>query len=305
MNKNQAILSVEEKFKTQIRQILGPIQLIDISNIPYTETSDPEKLCKNPLVSILCITYNHEKYIKKTFSGFEMQKCNFEFEILIGEDCSTDNTLKLCKEFQQKHPEYVRLITSEKNVGAKRNSFRINKLARGKYIAFCEGDDYWITADKLQKQVNFLESNPQYNLVHTNAEIRDANGIFKRIYHKQENINSLLHSNNQAYDRLLVKFYVCTGTTLMRKKDRTTLFSQNPENIFTEQRRLGDMQLWSGMLSLGKFAWLPEITTCYNESEESATRSKNKKNTFMLFCDAFEVYLKLNSLFNILTTSSP
>lgn len=298
MNKSQTILSVEENFKTQIRQILGPIQHIDINNIPYTETSDTTKLCKKPLVSILCITYNHEKYIEQTFTGFEMQKCDFEFEVLIGEDCSTDNTLKLCKEFQQKHPEYVRLITSEKNVGAKRNSFRINKLARGKYIAFCEGDDCWITVDKLQKQIDFLESNPEYNFIHTNAKILSKNNEFKGLYHNDNVIREIKHSKDQISDRLLLKWPVATATTVIKKSDRTKILSLNPENIFTEQRRMGDIQLWTGMMSLGKMAYLEDITTIYHLSDESASRSKNPRVPFILLCDAFEVYLKLNFIYN-------
>lgn len=298
MSKKEQIEIYEEKFKRCIREILGPIQYISFDDIPCVETSDTTKLCKSPLVSILCITYNHEKHIQQTLRGFEMQKCNFEFEILIGEDCSTDSTLKLCKEFQKKHPEYVRIITSEKNVGAKRNSFRINNLARGKYIALCEGDDCWITEDKLQKQVDFLEANSEYNLIFTNAEIRDTNNKFIKLFHTETEINSLENCENQLFDRLSLKWAIPTATTIMRREDRNKLHELNPQNIFTEQRRLGDIQLWSGIMSLGKMKYFSDATACYHLSNESASRSKDKMRTFLLFCDTFEMYIKSNIIFN-------
>ena len=288
----------EEKFKLQISNILSPIEYADTNNIPSNEISNPDKLCQKPLVSIVCITYNHEKYIEKAFKGFEMQKCNFEFEVIIGEDCSTDNTLSLCKKFQKKHPNQVRLITSETNVGSIKNLIRIFFMARGKYIALCEGDDCWISQNKLQKQVDFLESNPDYNFIHTNAEVRYFNEEFISVYQNKSEIESLIKSTHPESDRLLLRWPVATATTLFRREHCLTLYKNNPQNIYTEIRRLGDIQLWTGLMSLGKMAYLPDVTACYHLSKESATRSKNKKRTFMLFCDAFEVYLKLNSIFN-------
>ncbi len=119
---------------------------------------------KEPLVSIVTITYNHEPYIRKCIEGVLMQKVNFPIEFIIAEDCSTDGTLAICKEYAEKYPELIRLITSKNNVGAIANERRAMKAAKGKYIAFCEGDDYWIDPLKLQKQVDFLEKNPEYSV---------------------------------------------------------------------------------------------------------------------------------------------
>lgn len=93
-----------------------------------------------------------------------MQKVNFPIEFIIAEDCSTDGTLAICKEYADKYPDLIKLITSEKNVGAKANERRAMKVANGKYVAFCEGDDYWTDPLKLQKQVDFLEKNPEYSV---------------------------------------------------------------------------------------------------------------------------------------------
>ncbi len=110
------------------------------------------------VVSVCCITYNHEKFIAEALDGFLMQKTKFKFEIIIGEDCSTDNTREIVEEYMRKYPDILRLVTHTQNVGAIKNQIRILNAAKGKYIALCDGDDYWTDPFKLQKQVDFMES---------------------------------------------------------------------------------------------------------------------------------------------------
>lgn len=121
-------------------------------------------MSKDPIlmVSICCSTYNHEKFIVQALEGFLMQKTTFEFEIVVGNDCSTDNSIEILKEYQKKHPKKINLIIPVKNQGAHKNFINTVKHAQGKYIALCEGDDYWTDAYKLQKQVDFLEKNSEY-----------------------------------------------------------------------------------------------------------------------------------------------
>ncbi|MBN1187867.1 MAG: glycosyltransferase [Bacteroidales bacterium] len=116
------------------------------------------------MVSICTITYNHEKYIAQALSSFLHQKTNFDFEIVIGDDCSTDCTVNIIKEFQIKYPGKIILISRDKNIGAIPNLVDSLSKCKGKYIAFCEGDDYWIDTLKLQIQIDFLQSNPDYSL---------------------------------------------------------------------------------------------------------------------------------------------
>ncbi|NLK92600.1 MAG: glycosyltransferase family 2 protein [Bacteroidales bacterium] len=117
-----------------------------------------------PLLSIVTITYNHEPFIAKTIEGVLMQQVKFPIELIIAEDCSTDGTRAICQQYAEQYPDLIRLITSESNVGAVANERRAILAARGKYIAFCEGDDYWTDPLKLQKQVDFLESHPDYSV---------------------------------------------------------------------------------------------------------------------------------------------
>lgn len=126
------------------------------------------------LVSINCTTYNQEEYIADAIESFLMQKTDFEYEILIGEDCSTDNTKKIVLEYVEKYPDKIRMITSESNVGARKNSMRLLESSKGKYIAECEGDDYWIDPHKLQKQADFMVKNPDCTLCFHAAEIVKA-----------------------------------------------------------------------------------------------------------------------------------
>lgn len=110
-----------------------------------------------PIVSVCTITYNHELYISEAIDSFLMQETDFPFEIVIGEDCSTDSTRKIIEEYVEKFPNIVKLITSEKNVGMQENNERTTKACKGEYIALCEGDDYWTDKKKLQIQIDEMK----------------------------------------------------------------------------------------------------------------------------------------------------
>lgn len=119
------------------------------------------------MVSIICITYNQESYIRDALNGFVMQKTNFKFEVLIHDDASTDNTPGIIKEFEEKYPDIIKPIYQTENQYSKRvpiiKLFGVDR-AKGKYIAYCEGDDYWTDELKLQKQFDVLESHPEVDI---------------------------------------------------------------------------------------------------------------------------------------------
>lgn len=112
-------------------------------------------------VSVTMLTYNHERYIAQAIESVLMQKVNFEYELIIGEDGSIDNTPSIVSSFQDRYPHRIRLLLSEKNLGVIRNSRRVMEACRGEYIAHLDGDDYWTSPDKLQKQVDFLDTHPE------------------------------------------------------------------------------------------------------------------------------------------------
>src|ERR1035438_4784180 len=115
-------------------------------------------------VSVLIITYNHEKYIAQAIESVLMQKTDFRYELIIGEDCSTDGTGEIVREYGRKRPEIVHAPLRERNIGARRNFRRIFAAARGKYIALLEGDDYWTSPQKLQAQADLLDAHPETSL---------------------------------------------------------------------------------------------------------------------------------------------
>lgn len=127
-----------------------------------------------PMVAIEMITYNHEKYIAQAIESVVKQKTDFDFKLIICEDCSTDNTAKICTEYKNKFPDKIDLHLAEKNMGVYKNARRLHELSFGsgaKYIAMLDGDDYWTDENKLQKQIDFLEQHPDYAICFHKATI--------------------------------------------------------------------------------------------------------------------------------------
>lgn len=135
-----------------------------------------------PLVSVRVITYNHEKFIAQCLEGILMQRVNFPFEVIVGEDCSTDRTREIVLDYGRRFPETIRVIASETNAGGMQISMRVHKACRGKYQTMCEGDDYWIDPLKLQKQVDFMEAQPEVSLCFHNAFIINETNTFGRLF---------------------------------------------------------------------------------------------------------------------------
>lgn len=140
-------------------------------------------------LSVFVVTYNQERYIRQCLDSIAMQKVNFDYEVIIGDDCSTDNTANICDEFARvvelenegvrelgKGLKSIEVYHHPKNVGLLKNwEFVMNKC-KGEYIALIEGDDYWIDEHKLQRQVDWLDAHPDYTLTFTRAEIQYENG---------------------------------------------------------------------------------------------------------------------------------
>ncbi len=122
-----------------------------------------------PKVSVCMITYNHEKFITRAIESVLMQETDFDCELVIGEDCSTDRTRKIVMEYKKKYPDKIRLLLPEKNIGMISNFVQTLKACHGQYVALLEGDDYWTNPLKLQKQADFLDANPDFAICFHNA----------------------------------------------------------------------------------------------------------------------------------------
>ena len=113
-------------------------------------------------VSVICVTFNQKRFIAQALDGFVMQKTDFSFQVLVGDDASTDGTTDVVIEYAKKYPDIIKPVLHSQNVGAFKNSLSVYQAAKTEYVALCDGDDYWTDPLKLQKQVDFLEAHPDY-----------------------------------------------------------------------------------------------------------------------------------------------
>lgn len=124
-----------------------------------------------PVLSVAVLTYKHEKFIAQTLDGIFMQEVDFEYEVVIADDCSPDGTRGIIEQYRQKYPNKIRTVYPEQNIGMWENVYRLFNALQGEYFAFVEGDDYWTAPDKLQLQVDFLKANPTYVCCFHNAVV--------------------------------------------------------------------------------------------------------------------------------------
>lgn len=142
--------------------------------LSYEKKNDVCAQMPAPVLSVRISTYQHAGFIRQCLDSVLCQQTNFPFEIVIGEDCSTDGTREIVFEYAERYPERIRVITADINVGVKANGQRLRNACRGKYVALLEGDDYWCDPLKLQQQVDFLESNPDYALCYHDFVLLDS-----------------------------------------------------------------------------------------------------------------------------------
>lgn len=162
-------------------------------------------------VSIFMLTYNQEEFIGQAIEGVLMQETNFPYQLVIGEDASNDRTRTICQKYAAENPEKIKLLPSYKNFGLINNFIRTYKECKGKYVAICDGDDYWTDPLKLQKQVAFLDRNLDYSIVFTSFKFLFTNGRFEiKDYEDQR--------ETTRFEDLIFKNYICSATVLFRNR---------------------------------------------------------------------------------------
>lgn len=167
-----------------------------------------------PLVTIRCLVYNHAPYLRQCLDGFVKQKTNFRFEALVHDDASTDGSADIIREYAEKYPHLIKPIYAANNQFSQFNgslSRVLNNHTRGKYVAYCEGDDFWINENKLQKQVDFLESHSDYVAICSNAKVVAADGISHIGYFPGD-----IQTNTIVLQDLLKRNLVQTCTVMYR-----------------------------------------------------------------------------------------
>jgi len=189
---------------------------LDANDIPCLEKSDSSLLCAAPVVSVYMITYNHASYIRRAIESVVTQQADFPFELVIGEDCSTDETRTICFELQHRYPGKIRVLYSNENVGMEMNGRRTKAHCRGTYLAYCEGDDYWIDPLKLQKQVDALRRHNAVMCVGSSEWHYPDGRVKQDVYSKHEQIIGVndcvqhyFHTSTHMVDRCALN--ACQG----------------------------------------------------------------------------------------------
>jgi len=271
------------------KAFLNKFQKEEIIEFPHQEIADP-------IVSVCVQTYWHENYIRKCLEGILEQKTNFEFEILLGEDDSPDNTRQICIEYAKKYPEKIRLFLHDRANNIKINgnpTGRFNFLynlysARGKYITLCEGDDYWTDPNKLQKQVDFLEVNEDFAITFCNVLIKNENeNIPAYPGYQNEKVSSeyLIQTIptpkkvSDIYDIAKGNFIHTPGVVFRN------IFRENPVPGYMKAVPIGDWPLYMYISRYGKIAYTDEIMTVYRVHNSGA---------FSSVSEARKEYLGLN-----------
>ena len=234
------------------------------------------------------LTYNHASYIRKAVESVLAQKTDFPFEVVIGEDCSTDGTHELVLEYGRRYPEIVRVVTSGQNVGMHRNVLRTQHSCRGEFLAFCEGDDFWHDPAKLQTQVEFLRQHHDYGLAHCNYHTYEVG----RGKLRQRAISAPEPPDDEhAYVQVLLRQRrIMTLTVCVRRDLLDRVVREQPE-CTDERWPMGDTQRWLEISRLARVKYFPQAMATYNYLPESASQSRDPAKAFRFTEKAGELIL--------------
>lgn len=240
----------------------------------WTEINDRSVVAKAPLISVHMLAYNHEPYLVDAIQGVLQQQTQYPYELIIGEDCSSDKTRAIALDFQRRHPDRVRVLLSETNAGAFRNYDRVLKQCRGKYIAFCEGDDYWHDRQKLEKQVSHLEGDSGVSLVHSDCDFLYSKSK-RRISRYHRSVHPLPPCGmNMALMLLDMRYSIVTCTTCVRR-DVLAAGLRQLGDFYSEKYPMCDLQAWFACALHGRLHYLDDSLATRVVLSESAGHSKN------------------------------
>lgn len=254
----------------------------DFESIPGREIKGTV-LETTPLASVLMLAFDHEAYIKEAIESVLSQKCDFPFELIIGEDRSRDKTRAICEDYQRRFPDKVRLIVSDENVGMHRNFARIWHRARGKYVAFLEGDDYWTDPEKLAKQIRLMEANPDFSMCGAYTEIikQDEAGVWKA----EGRVGPGVEKTSYLFEDLIPAYTFHFSSVMVRKE--IVKFPRWLWDVYC-----GDRPLYLLCTEHGPAGFIPEVMSVYRHHtggiwfplswKEKAERSKRLFETFIV-----------------------
>ena len=241
-------------------------------NIPYPT--------QDYMVNISCMTYNHEKYIEDALKGFVMQKTNFSFCALVIDDASTDGTAEIIRKYEKEYPDIIKAVYLNENHYSQHKSKREYYTPwreRSKYIAICEGDDYWIDPYKLQKQVDYLEEHPEYGLIRTN---------YNKYYQAEDRFEHAINDKESyikdTFEDYLINAWFMAPCTIMYRKEYSNIH-------FLRKFSVGTLPIVLEAALNSKIACLPDITTVYRVLNNSASHFNDYKKRISFIDGIYDI----------------
>lgn len=233
---------------------------------------------KDIIVSIKCLVYNHAPYLRQCLDGIVNQKTNFRFEAIVHDDASTDESASIIREYANKYPHIIKPIYEKENLYSKHDGTlkkSIDVFLTGKYIAMCEGDDYWIDSFKLQKQVEYLDNHSDCGLVYT-AYKKDCGGVLTEAIRYD-------FGDNCLYNYLAHKGgIIATASTLFRA-------SIYRDITLDPKLPMGDVPLWIQLMHISKAHFINDVTSVYRVLTESASHSLDYRKKLLFGRSAIRV----------------
>jgi glycosyltransferase involved in cell wall biosynthesis len=243
-------------------------------------------------VSVCVVTYNHEKFVSKMLDSLLMQQTTFPYEIIVGDDCSKDNTVSILKDYQERYPDKIRLLLQTKNLGlnGKYNALNTFAHAKGEYIAQFDGDDYLTSPHKLQKQVEMLDANPHYSACYHNAEaiyddLSAPSHLVNTVKKKEITVDDLIGEDELCF--------IATSSLMFRRQD----FADNPDPEWTNLSTSGDIPRNIMLASRGPIGYIDEVMSVYRKNRGGASFADNHYSSDFLF-NRIQLYSNIDKHFN-------
>lgn len=268
---------------------------------------------KQILVSVIVVTYNHELYIREALQSIVDQKVNFKYEVIVANDASTDGTLKIIHEFEKNYPEIFVVQNNEKNLGILNNVIKLTSLVRGEYFAILDGDDYWSYEYKLQKQIDFLEKNPEYNgAFHDSRIIVEDETADKKLFSNKKLYSQSYLYKEEIHASDIVNRLILPSSSAVFRTQKEVL-----ENLsFLNDDFSVEWKVSCLLIRFSKFYYFNEAWSVYRNHNKGISKSKNQDFHFShikflktLFKDEYykdykyDIYKSISKEYEILLNS--
>lgn len=244
----------------------------------------------NPIVSMIVFTYNQETMVSQTIDSLLAQKTSYPHEIILVDDCSTDKTLDICLEYYNKYPDLIRVVENDTNKGFMRNYHEsISEYARGKYIAPVAGDDWWHAQDKIQKQIDFLESHPDYDMVYSDSLI---------YLQDQKKIEKYLCREIDA-SFLQLMYYNCIIAASACYTKRIFIDYLRIVNPLKQNFKFEDLPLWLYISYKSQIFHMKESLTTYRMLNQSMSHSTSTNKEYSFLKSTLDIKLYYYNFLNL------